>query len=262
MEKFINYIQTKEFIESLVVVLISIVLLKITKALLIKKAAYMDDNFEGEIKSIRGIIFGLLQYGICIVSIFIILTVNNVDISAQLAGLGILATVVGLSLQDSINDVIQGIIIYNNNFYKVNDIVKYNGKYCIVKFFNIRVTKFMDLDSNSTYTVRNSKINEIEKVKNNFATDLTFKFEDKYDVIMKCLNEIVDKINAFDEIENTLAVGCVKIDYYGKHFAIAYNIKPIDYFNNICRINEVILKTIEKYDITLVTEKYNHEQIH
>ena len=258
MDQFTEYLSTTQFRQSFVVFIITLVLLWLTKKILIKKVAYLDDNkMERKDRSFSGIIFGILQYAIAISAIFLILIINGIDITAQLAGLGILATVIGLALQDSFSDVIQGVTIYNNNFYKVNDIVKYNGTYCIVKYFNARITKFKDVYSRNTYTICNSQIKNIEKVKNHFSYELLFKMCDSFEVLNKCTDEIVEQVSKLDGIIKCENNGCGLINVQGKHFYFSIDAKPFDYLKNNNKIYEIISRTLEKHNIELVSDKYN-----
>ena len=257
MDDVIKYLGTSEFLESFIVVAVTIVLLKIIKNVFIKKVAYLEDNeLEKKDRSFSGIVFGILQYVIAILAVFIVLIINNVNITAQLAGLGILATIVGLALQDSFNDVVQGMTIYNNNFYKVGDLVKYNCNYCIVKYFNVRVTKFTNIYTHATFTVCNSQIKDIEKVKNGFSKELIFKMSESKSTILECINEIVDKIGKLDGIDKAFCKGCSIFDTQGKHYYICIDAKPINYFKKTIEITDLILDVLEEHNVNLVTERY------
>lgn len=206
---------------SLIVIACCVAALSFIKRILIKKVAYKDGKKKRN--TILGMAFNILQYVVIVVTIFLILTVNGINVTGLLAGLGIFATIVGLSLQDTFKDLFAGINIYGNNFYKVGDFVKYNGEICEVKFFNARISKFCSIATNSTYTVSNSSISNIEKVKDGVILRFVFDFEVDKKVVDKCLQKAC---KAVEEMPGTTKVSYYSIDninedgvYYTTSFA-------------------------------------------
>ena len=180
-----SYFTSSPFLSSLVVVCLTIVLLLIIKKYLIKKVAYTTKD-EQHKNTFIGVIFNLLQYVVVLGCIIIIMQLHGVNVTSIIAGLGIVGALVGLALQDTMKDVISGINIYNNNFYKVGDLVIYNDQLCEVKYFSARVTKFTSYVTGNTFTVCNSTINAMEKVKDSTSVKLVFDFEDDKNKIDKC----------------------------------------------------------------------------
>lgn len=187
MENLLAFITSKAFYESLIVIVVLALILTFIKRFLIKKVAYAKRKKGDKKNTLLGLIFNILQYVVIITSIFVILTVNGVNVTGMLAGLGVAATIIGLSLQDTFKDLFAGINIYNNNYYKVGDYVKYNGETCEVKYFNARVTKFRSITTDASYTVSNSNISSIEKVKEEWSINLLFDFDVDKKKVDKCL---------------------------------------------------------------------------
>lgn len=201
-----EYLTSTAFLGSVLVLCLMFVLLSIIKKYLIKKVAYTNKSEQHQ-NTFVGIVFGLLQYAVILGCVVIILKLNGVDVTSIIAGLGIVATLVGLALQDTMKDVISGINIYNNNFYKVGDMVKYNDEYCEVKYFSARVTKFVSMYTGNTFTVCNSNINAIEKVKDNIIYMITFDFDIDQKKIEKAINIAAKKT---DDIR-----GVKSVEYFG-----------------------------------------------
>ena len=202
-----NYFTSQAFLASAVIVCLTMVLLMVIKKYLIKKVAYTTNKGEQHQNTFIGVIFNLLQYAVILACVVLVLQLHGVNVTSIVAGLGIVATLIGLALQDTMKDIISGINIYNNNFYKVGDIVKYNDEYCEVKYFNARVTKFCSMYTGSTFTVCNSNINSIEKVKNTILILATFDWDVDREVVDECMKVAVDKSLKEDFITS--------IDYYG-----------------------------------------------
>lgn len=178
-----NYFVSSAFLGSVIVICITIILLVVIKKYLIKRVAYTTKKDEQHQNTFIGVVFNLLQYVVILGCVILIMKLHGVNVTSIVAGLGIVATLIGLALQDTMKDVISGINIYNNNFYKVGDMVNYEDELCEVKYFNARVTKFKSMFSGNSYTVCNSTINSIEKVKGYILVPLTFDFEtDKHPI--------------------------------------------------------------------------------
>jgi len=212
-----SYFVSKPFIASVVVVCIMMVLLTIIKKYLIKKVAYTTKDEQHQ-NTFIGVVFNILQYLVVLGGVVIILKLHGVNVTSIVTGLGIVATLVGLALQDTLKDIISGINIYNNNFYKVGDLVKYNDEICDVKYFSARVTKFVSIANGNTYTICNSTINAIEKVKNKTIILLTFDFEDDRETIAKCFNSTNEQMKDVKYYQGGIYAGIVDINDNGiKH---------------------------------------------
>lgn len=221
-DKALNYLTSSEFIASVVVFAIASTLLYIIKQYLIKKVAYSGKS-EQHKNTFIGMLFNVLQYLVIVVAAVIILHLNGVNVGSILAGLGIVATIIGLALQDTLKDIISGINIYNNNFYKVGDMVRWNGEECDVKYFSARVTKFQSILTNSTYTVCNSQINAIEKIKDTRAQIYRFKFDEDREKIDEAFNNAAEYMKKnCEHLKEIMYIGPVSMTYEGVEFAIMY----------------------------------------
>lgn len=242
-----NYFVSTQFLASVVVVCFTFILLVVIKKYLIKKVAYTT-KAEQHQNTFIGVIFNVLQYAVVLGCVVIVLQLHGVNVTSIVAGLGIVATLIGLALQDTMKDVISGINIYNNNFYKVGDMVMYNGELCEVKYFSARITKFQSMYSGNTYTVCNSIINSIEKVKNSNMVFITFDFEDDPKIVEKCYQKAVEITKKEDYVKDVNHFGLVDISDNG----ILYATKLIA-GHDILKARSVFLKTLYyeclKYDV-------------
>lgn len=209
-----NYFTSSAFLASVVVICLTIILLTVIKKYLIKKVAYTTKSEQHQ-NTFIGVVFNLLQYLVILGCAVIVLKVHGVDVTSIVAGLGIVGALVGLALQDTMKDLISGINIYNNNFYKVGDLVIYNDQLCEVKYFSARVTKFVSWVTGNTFTVCNSTINSIEKVKDTTTIKLTFDFEDDKKKIDKCFEKAAESIKDEKFLKNVEYYGLIDINQEG-----------------------------------------------
>ena len=214
-----SYLTSSAFITSAIVIALTYILLVVIKKYLIKKVAYTTKHDEQHQNTFIGMIFNLLQYLVILICVIIVLQVHGVNVTSIVAGLGIVGALVGLALQDTMKDIISGINIYNNNFYKVGDLVKYNGEICDVKYFSARVTKFQSVASHSTYTVCNSTINSIEKIKDITPILLNFDFEDDKKKVDKCFKAACDAVRNEPYVKGVDYPGIVDITHDGLVYA-------------------------------------------
>ena len=251
-EVFGMEITVSSILFSILVVVITFFILHFVKTNLIKKVSYENEN-EAHVGSFVGMIFNVLQYVIVIIAIIIILRINGFNVTSLIAGLGIIATIIGLSLQDTLKDVFAGINIYNNNFYKVGDVVIYNNERCEVKYFSARITKFRSLFTNSTYTVCNSCINSIEKVKDVQLLNLNFDISDDQKIIDKCFLNAVKKLEKDDEFWDIHYIGFTFFNQNGGSYTLMYKTNPKNIFAS-AKANRYVYDELAKAHISPNTD--------
>ena len=221
MKEVTEYLTSKAFTMSILILVVTFLLLSIIKKYLIKKVAYTSKD-EQHRNTFIGVIFSVAQYMVIVAAAVIILRLHGVNIMSIVTGLGIMATIIGLALQDTLKDIIAGINIYNSNFYKVGDMVRYNGEECDVKYFSARVTKFQSIFTGSTYTVCNSTITSIEKIKDIKVLTLEFNFDVDADTINAAYDRTVEKGKNIENIKEIQNLGLIYFGKQGPIYGILY----------------------------------------
>ena len=192
-KELFDYFTSKAFLMSLLIVILSLANFYLIKQYLIKKVAYTTKD-EQHKNTFLGIFFNVLQYIVGVVAAVLIMRFHGIDVGGIFAGLGIAATIIGLALQDTIKDIIAGINIYNHNFYKVGDLVRFNGEECDVKYFSTKVTKFQSINTKATYTVNNSEIMWIEKIKDGHLQHFTMNFKTDRATVDECFTVVCERM--------------------------------------------------------------------
>ena len=90
----------------------------------------------------------ILRYAVILVAICVFLTIFNVDIVTILAGLGILALIIGFGAESLIADIVTGMFILIDNQYNIGDIIEINGFRGIVTDISVRTTTLTDVGGN------------------------------------------------------------------------------------------------------------------
>ncbi len=90
----------------------------------------------------------ILRYAVILAAICVTLTIFNVDIVTILAGLGILALIIGFGAESLIADIVTGMFILIDNQYNVGDIIEVDGFRGTVTEINVRSTVLTDVGGN------------------------------------------------------------------------------------------------------------------
>ncbi len=90
----------------------------------------------------------MLRYAVILASVCVILTMFNVDIVTILAGLGILALIIGFGAESLIADIVTGMFILIDNQYNIGDIIEVEGFRGTVTEINVRSTILTDVGGN------------------------------------------------------------------------------------------------------------------
>lgn len=135
------------------------------------EAEQTEDEIKKRCDTLIGVINTTLQVVVIFMFILMILTEIGINVTAVLAGAGVLGIAVGFGAQSLVKDVISGLFIIMENQYRKGDIVDIAGKTGVVEEINLRRTILRDGDGiyhvvpngqisvSSNMTKRLSKIN-------------------------------------------------------------------------------------------------------
>ncbi len=94
---------------------------------------------------------------IAVIAVFLILSEAGINISALLAGFGVVGIAIAFAAQSFVKDILSGFVIAIENQYNIGDVVSVAGVTGIVEGINIRRTTLRDLDG-ILHTVPNGEI--------------------------------------------------------------------------------------------------------
>lgn len=161
-------------------------------------------------------ISNLIYYAAIIALIFLVLGAFGVDTAAIVAGVGIVALIIGLGAQNIVQDLVAGFFIIVEKSYDVGDIVAVKGFRGVVKSIGLRATQIEDVGGN-IMNVRNSGISDmINMTKLLSVANVEFAIKDpgKLD---KCEELLKQEMPKFKEripelVEGPFYLGVEKID--------------------------------------------------
>jgi len=96
-----------------------------------------------EIKIFNDILKGTIVF----IAIIFLLKENGVSVNSIFTTSAILTAVIGLALQNTLSDIVAGLILSTENTVKVDDWIKYNDKIAKVVQFSWRYTKIITLEN-------------------------------------------------------------------------------------------------------------------
>jgi small conductance mechanosensitive channel len=154
----------------------------------------------------------LLRYAAILIAICVVLRIFTVDIGTILAGLGIIALIIGFGAESLIADIVTGFFILIDDQYNVGDIIEVNGFRGTVSEINVRSTVLTDVGGN-VKIINNSDMKNILNRSNQVSKSVS-EFPIPYETD---LEELEKKIPALlDEIyENRKGLMKNKPEYLG-----------------------------------------------
>lgn len=204
----------------------------------------------------------VFKYILIVIVILLILDLYGVNTKSILASLGIFTAVIGLGCQDSIKNMLSGILIILDNRYNVGDFVKINDFVGEVISLGLQTTKLKSFYG-EIYTITNSSISSITNYSEE-NTVLYYGIEVSYDTDIKKLEKVLTKlIPKVREIENVVCdmklLGLDSFNASSMTYKVLLTTKPYKYFNVKREFNKMLKETFDKEGIEI---PYNQIDVH
>lgn len=154
-----DYLFSKAFYETLVAVVIIIVVMILSKTFdtRYKNSFIKAKEWYRSVKTIREILTSLFV----LIMVMIILSINGINVGKYLASFGVIGIILSFSLQDLLKDLIMGFTILIEGYYKVGDVIEYDGMVGKVKSLNLKTTKIFLIDTENTISICNRYLDKV-----------------------------------------------------------------------------------------------------
>lgn len=210
----------------------------------------------------------IVKYLLIVIAVLTILNIYGVNVAGMITGLGITATLLGLALQDTFKDIINGISIILENYFMVGDIVKYNDFTGEIIEFGFKSTKIKNVHG-EVYVIANRNIMEIKNLSLkdpvvNYEINLPYeqKVADMEKIITK---QILPKI---EKVENILApsvtyLGVSELADSSVKYLIQFKCKRDQHWQAKREVNKIVLDELAKKNISVPypqLEVHNNEE--
>lgn len=154
----------------------------------------------------------ILRYAVILAGICVALTIFNVDIVTILAGLGILALIIGFGAESLIADIVTGMFILIDNQYNIGDIIEVDGFRGTVTEINVRSTVLTDVGGN-VKIINNSDMKNVLNRSDNSSksvADFPIPYETDLAALEKKIPALLEEI-----YENNQPLMLKKPEYLG-----------------------------------------------
>jgi len=170
-----EYFLSAEFLQTLGLLALAILILIGSRSLDAKIIKKKSKN-QSWYKSAK-VVIEVVNIVLIVIIILLALDVNGVDVTKMIRSLGVIGIVVGFALNDLLKDLIMGLSIMFEDYYKVGDIVIYQGKIGKVVSFNVKTTKLFLLETEETLSVSNRNITEISVASDWLDVDVNIGYD-------------------------------------------------------------------------------------
>lgn len=149
------------------------------------------------------IIMNLIKYSIAIISVFLVLEINGVNITTFTAGLGIASVVVGFSLQDFLNDWVMGASIVWDGYFNVGDVIEYDNQKYRVIHFNFKTTKLQNLENNNLLVISNRHLSSVFVISNILNVDISAPYDVPADRMRQICQTLASEFARIPDVTKT-----------------------------------------------------------
>ncbi|MBR2744269.1 MAG: mechanosensitive ion channel family protein [Clostridia bacterium] len=199
LQELINSIKYVNIINSLIIVIASIIVYKF--------CTYIFNKSEKNVKNKKSktyikVMRSTVRYFFIIITVLILLQANGVDVSSLLAGVGIAGAIIGLAVQDWLKDIIRGSTILSDSYFTVGDVVKFGDIEGKVIEMGLKTTKIQDLATCNILSVANRNIEQIEKVSNLVYVSVPMPYEVNLKKAENVVLSIAERIKENDGVSD------------------------------------------------------------
>lgn len=205
MEALKNYLLSPEFLVSIVILVLSVVIWRICRIFL-RKLLKKTEEKRHHSMNLR-VVLTVIKCTYVLLIAALILQINGINIGTLFTGLGVAGIIVGFALQDILKDLMMGAGIVWDKFFAVGDYICYNGTEWRVVEFNAKVTKLYDFLNETTITVSNRNISEITLASKIVGIVISAPYEVPLSRIRPVMEEIVRRAKELPGVTNAKFLG-------------------------------------------------------
>ena len=140
----LNSIIIQQIIQTTIILVAAIALVKIFNKLFIKVVGEKTESRKNILRNIKRFI----QIIIYLTALVLALWVFEVDVTGLVAGLGVGALIIGFALKDFIENWVSGLLIVTGKTYKTGDVIQVGNLKGVVTEISLRTTSLKTYDQN------------------------------------------------------------------------------------------------------------------
>ena len=257
LKAVINIITKKEVYGVIITIAISYFIYKTIAIVLENLINNTKNSFEvKKRKTVTNLFKNIAKVIIIASALLTILSIYGVNVKGMIAGLGVTATIIGLALQDTFKDIINGISIITENYFIVGDIVSYNGFTGEVIEFGFKSTKIKNVNG-EVLIIANRNIMEIKNLSQKdqvVQIPISLPYGENIDKLEKIINkEIIPQIEKIENVtpETATYLGISELADSSVNYLVQFKCKREKQWAAKREANRIILNTLNKNKVSV-----------
>lgn len=256
ISKYIKAIPVLKILCCIFIAIISFIIWKCIKKLF---KYYASKSSNGSILTMSRVVLGVVRAIIFIICVLVILQICGVNVTSAVAGLGIAGAIVGLALQDILKDLIMGIHIMSDNFFKIGDVVIYEGEEAMVSEFSMKTTKLTLLSDCSIIAICNRDIEKIRRLKSILEFTIPIPYSEKFERVYLVISQISESIKKIEYVDDCKYCGAQNFEASSISHKLWIYCQPTERYNVRIKAIEITIQELEKAGISI---PYNQLDVH
>ena len=229
LKRILNILTKKEVYGVIVTLAVSYFVYRTASIILNEVINYGKNHYERKKrKTVTNLFQNIIKYIILVFAVLAIFSIYGINIGGIVASLGIAATIIGLALQDTFKDIINGISIITENYFIVGDIVQYKTFTGEVIEFGLKSTKIKN-SSGEVMVIANRNILELTNLSQKeqvVSIDIGISNQTDLKEVEKVINKkILPKISTIQNVNKN------SIEYKGVNEIASSHIKYLVQFS-------------------------------
>lgn len=257
IEELLEEVWVQRLFFSILTIVISLIIYLLLAHTIIKK---MEHGFHNKkTKTYIRLFRSIIRYLFIIITLFIVLQINGVNITSMIAGVGIFGIIFGFAIQDALKDIIKGFDIISDSYYQVGDVIKYKDVTGKVLSVGLKTTKIEDIYTNNIISISNRNIEQVEVVSNLININIPISYDLKVGYVESIMSEIVNNLKMINNIENAEYRGINDLLDSSMLYQVKVYCDPLKKIQTRRDALVCIVKTLEVNNIKI---PYNQLDIH
>lgn len=263
MKNIRNFIFQERIIAPVIIIICTIFVVKIMKIIVKKIFAKSQKNYVGKKRTtIMELITNVLKFFVYAIAIMMILEIYGVDTKGILASLGIAGVVLGLALQDTVEDLMSGINIILENYYVIGDTIRIDNFTGEVIELSLKSTKVKG-SNGEIYIFANHLVDSVvnlSQARAGVKIEVPTAYEENSEKVETILKSIIEEVKKLPDVyQDSEYLGIEKLDVSAVNYALMIYCKSSEQY----AIKRKILKMIKEiYDRENIKIPYNQIEVH
>ncbi|MBO7565100.1 MAG: mechanosensitive ion channel family protein [Clostridiales bacterium] len=236
MDEIVNWLLSPKPYLCIVIVIVVLVIWIATRRF-VRKIIGKSEKKD----AFAAVVLNIIKYSLAILCVLLVLQINGINVTSAIAGLGIASVIVGLALQDALKDIIMGVNILSENFFRIGDVVKIGDHVGKVSNMTLKSTRIVNGEEGYEVRICNRNIDKVFIYSDILCLDIPLSYEEDTEKIDTVFNEIVSEISSWKEVRKAEFLGLQDYQDSSKLFRLRINCAP----QNRAGVRRRALKTID-----------------